>query len=426
MESFGALLPTLQDLTYQGTVKRQAGDLAAAAESVLECHRLLDDLEDDAVLELGPGLVALRAEWALTSTLHGDEELALRGWERTWDQSERFGLADDAQQAAAAVAVVHSLNGDRRYATMWLERVDPSPTGPAAPLAAVARASLALDELDFARAELELAAAEPLSTTERWATLAFVDARLAVMQGHETSGMARLRATCLAHYPKQWSGGANWQLIDSATLLLDRIGSRSTRKDSRGSAVTEDADLVCALRAVEDDDLDTARAVAEDNLEREPVSLRTTAGMQLLLALTTPDEDAAAALTDAAIETIRSERLYYLLPRFPYEIIQTRAAGHDDLVPHLADDYDPATRRTSLTKREREILWYISQGYRFEQIAAAEYISVNTVKSHAKKLYRRIDVNSRSSAAHYAEANPAEPLPPSDAATDPATADAAI
>ncbi|MFB2581006.1 LuxR C-terminal-related transcriptional regulator [Herbiconiux sp. P15] len=402
-------------------MKRQAGDLTGAAQTVLECHTMLAELDDDAVSELGPELVPLRAEWALTSTLLGDEELALRGWERTWDQAQRFDLPAEAHKAAAAVAVVHALNGDRRYATMWLERVDPSPDDPAAPLASVARASLALDELDYAQAEHELALAEPLSTSERWATLAFVDARLAAMQGKDTSGMTRLRATCLAHYPKQWSGGANWQLIDSATLILDRVESRSTRKDSRGSAVTEYADLLIGLRAVEKDSPSTARTIAEDNLGRSPVSLRTTAGMQLLLAMTTPDEDEAAALIDAALETIRTERLFYLLSKFTDDRIQSRATDHEELIPYLADDYDPRTRQAALTKREREILWYIAQGYRFEQIAAAEYISVNTVKSHAKKLYRRIDVNSRSSAARYAAANPGDPLPPADAATGSAT-----
>jgi DNA-binding CsgD family transcriptional regulator len=428
--SNSALIEELDSLTAQSVVRRQAGDLTAAVKAVKACHSLLEDVGDDVVLELGAALVPLRAEWALTCTLEGDESLGLRGWERTWDQAHRYGLAEHAAHAAAAVALVHALNGDRRYATMWLERVEPAATGDdepspvpspieaelvAAPLAAAARASLALDELDFAQAERELADAEPLATTERWATLAFIDARLAMMQGKETSGMARLRATCLAHYPKQWAGGSNWQLIDSATLLLDRVESIATRKDDRGSAVTEYAELVRGLRAVEDDDLDAARRIARTNLERSPVSLRTTAGMELLLAVTTDDEDVAEQLADAALETIRAERLFYLLPRFPYESIQTRAADHDELVPHLADDFDPATRRASLTKREREILWYISEGYRFEQIAAAEYISVNTVKSHAKKLYRRIDVNSRSSAARYADANPADPLPPVDA-----------
>ncbi|MFB2557080.1 helix-turn-helix transcriptional regulator [Herbiconiux liangxiaofengii] len=465
------VLERLGELTLQGVVRRRAGDLSAAVESVRTCHRLLDSLDDADVFELGPDLVAMRGEWALTATLEGDEGLALRGWERHWDQAERFDLAEHRGMAAASVALVHAFNGDRLYATMWLERADAWPSPESTPLAAVARATLALDELDFEQAEQQLADAEALATSERWAALAFVEARLASMLGKEGSGTARLRATCLAHYPKQWSGGANWQLIDAATQLLDRVNARAAGAPRGGSAcssVTAYADLALALRAIDDGDVERARTIAAADLDRPTASLRTTAGMRLVLAATagldgattdaagssagssgapapvspgaagTPPTSrpkdvstttapqavlaaastagavlAATELAEAALETVRSERLYYLLPLFPQEIVRSRAAQHDDLLPYLSRTLDPEADQTPLTKREREVLWYLAQGYRFEQIAAAEYISVNTVKSHAKKLYRRLGVNDRSAAARYGEANPSETLAPS-------------
>lgn len=406
----------LDELTHQGVAKRQAGDLAAAVESVRACHALLDGFDDDTVFDLGPDLVAMRAEWALTSTLQGDEELALRGWERCWDQAERFELDDIRREAAAAVAVVHAFNGDCRYATRWLDRTDPDLTSSATPLAAVARATLSLDALDLPGAERELAAAQELATSERWADLAFVEARLASLDGKHVSGMARLRATCLAHYPKQWSGGANWELIDSATRILDRVDARVARRDRGacgGSSVAEYADLVIALRALDEGKTETARMIALDDLDQPVVSLRTGAAMRLLLAVTAPDEESAEVPAEAALETIRSEHLYYLLRRFPQERVRTLAARFDDLVPYLSEP-DARPQRPALTKREREVLWYIAQGYRFEQIAAAEYISVNTVKSHAKNLYLRIGVNDRASAARYGETNPDETLAPGD------------
>ncbi|MCS5713478.1 LuxR C-terminal-related transcriptional regulator [Herbiconiux sp. CPCC 205716] len=406
----------LDELTRQGVVNRQAGDLTAAAESVRACHDLLDGFDGDTVFDLGPDLVPMRAEWALTSTLQGDEELALRGWERCWEQAGRFGLDELRRESAAAVAVVHAFNGDCRYATHWLDRTDPDTPSSATPLAAVARATLALDALELPDAERELAEAQALVTSERWADLAFVEARLASLDGKHVSGMARLRATCLAHYPKQWSGGANWELIDSATRILDRVDARVPRGDRGGyggSSVTEYADVVIALRALDDGKVESARMIALDDLDQPTVSLRTGAGMRLLLAVTAPDEQAALAPAEAALETIRTEHLYYLLRYFPQPSIRTLAARNDELVPYLGDP-DATPQRPTLTKREREVLWYIAQGYRFEQIAAAEYISVNTVKSHAKNLYQRIGVNDRSSAARYGEANPDETLAPSD------------
>lgn len=403
----------LDELTHQGVAKRQAGDLSAAVESVRACHALLDGFDDDTVFDLGPDLVPMRAEWALTSTLQGDEELALRGWERCWEQAGRFDLDELRREAAAAVAVVHAFNGDCRYATRWLDRTDPDDPGSAAALAAVARATLALDALDLPGAERELAEAQALSTSERWADLAFVEARLASIDGKHVSGMARLRATCLAHYPKQWSGGVNWELIDSATRILDRVDARVPRRErgSGGSSVTEYADLVIALRALDDGKTETARVIALDDLDQPVVSLRTGASMRLLLAVTAPDEESAEAPAEAALETIRTEHLYYLLRSFPQERVRSVASRFEELLPYLGEA-DDRPQRPSLTKREREVLWYIAQGYRFEQIAAAEYISVNTVKSHAKNLYLRIGVNDRTSAARYGEANPDETLAP--------------
>jgi DNA-binding CsgD family transcriptional regulator len=451
------VLERLCELTRQAVITRQAGDLSAAVSSVRTCHRLLDGLDDKQVFDFGPDLVELRGEWALTSTLQGDEELALRGYERFWDQADRFDLPDHRGVAAASVALVHALNGDRLYATMWLERADAWPSPVATPLAAVSRASLALDELDFELAEQQLAEAESLATSERWAVLAFVEARLASMQGKDGSGTARLRATCLAHYPKQWSGGANWQLIDSATHILDRVGTRAARGGNGASSVTAYADLALALRAIDEGDLDGARMIASHDLAQAAVSLRTTAAMRLVLAVLAPEAEppspsiraaavpavgsvpapnpasasapstalsdattagtalVAGELAEAALETIRSERLYYLLPLFPQPSIRERAAQHEDLLPYLAQSLHPTAVPPPLTKREREVLWYLAQGYRFEQIAAAEYISLNTVKSHAKKLYRRLGVNDRASAARYGETNPGETLAPSDA-----------
>ncbi|MBE6734720.1 MAG: response regulator transcription factor [Ruminococcaceae bacterium] len=53
----------------------------------------------------------------------------------------------------------------------------------------------------------------------------------------------------------------------------------------------------------------------------------------------------------------------------------------------------------NLTKRELEVLRLIAQGYRNADIAKAMYITDHTVNDYTKKIYRKLDVHSRHSAA---------------------------
>ena len=55
-----------------------------------------------------------------------------------------------------------------------------------------------------------------------------------------------------------------------------------------------------------------------------------------------------------------------------------------------------------LTKREREILNYASQGYSNHEIAARCYISLATVKSHLRNIMKKLQVNNRTKAVSLA------------------------
>ncbi len=51
-----------------------------------------------------------------------------------------------------------------------------------------------------------------------------------------------------------------------------------------------------------------------------------------------------------------------------------------------------------LTEREWEILQFLSQGFTNQQIAEKSFVSVNTVKTHLKNLFQKLDVNTRTEA----------------------------
>ncbi|MBS1950553.1 MAG: hypothetical protein OJF59_000742 [Cytophagales bacterium] len=48
-----------------------------------------------------------------------------------------------------------------------------------------------------------------------------------------------------------------------------------------------------------------------------------------------------------------------------------------------------------LSRREQEILEQLSKGYRYKEIADKLFLSIDTVRSHARNIYEKLHVNSR-------------------------------
>jgi len=51
-----------------------------------------------------------------------------------------------------------------------------------------------------------------------------------------------------------------------------------------------------------------------------------------------------------------------------------------------------------LTKREEELLSYLAKGYLYKEIAGLMFISIDTVRSHIRKIYEKLQVNTRTEA----------------------------
>ena len=62
----------------------------------------------------------------------------------------------------------------------------------------------------------------------------------------------------------------------------------------------------------------------------------------------------------------------------------------------------------SLTDRQHEILTYLVEGLSYKMIAGRLSISENTVSDHIKKIYKKLQVNSKAEAINIALRNPPE------------------
>ena len=61
----------------------------------------------------------------------------------------------------------------------------------------------------------------------------------------------------------------------------------------------------------------------------------------------------------------------------------------------------PSTKTSTsltLTKREEEILGFLAQGYFYKEISAALFISVETVRTHIRNIYEKLQVRTRTEA----------------------------
>ena len=78
---------------------------------------------------------------------------------------------------------------------------------------------------------------------------------------------------------------------------------------------------------------------------------------------------------------------------------QTRA-NQLPLRPDLSPQTSPCAQLATLTPTERTILRHIAQGDSNRAIAAAEFVSEDTVKFHCKNIFQKLNVTTRTAAAH--------------------------
>jgi DNA-binding NarL/FixJ family response regulator len=67
--------------------------------------------------------------------------------------------------------------------------------------------------------------------------------------------------------------------------------------------------------------------------------------------------------------------------------------------------------RADLTKREREILQLVAEGYSNAQLARMLWVTEQTVKFHLSNVYRKLNVSNRTEAARWAQLHGLVPMP---------------
>jgi DNA-binding NarL/FixJ family response regulator len=118
-----------------------------------------------------------------------------------------------------------------------------------------------------------------------------------------------------------------------------------------------------------------------------------------ILMLTIREDD------DAIFEALKSGASGYLLKTSPpsriLEAIREAHRGGAPMTASVARRVAESFRKAAdspLSPREAEILSLLCRGHSYKMIAADLYVSVETVHSHLKAVYRKLEVNSKSEA----------------------------
>src|SRR4051794_263048 len=335
---------------------------------------------------------------------HEDAETELR----TAAELARAGAAaSTAALANAERALAHALDGRIGEATLVLGAV-PEPTGAAADLARAAVAAEAGD-LSFAAAALARAREAAEDCRLRAVQLAVVHARIASRGDAATAADAleTLRAVTAGwRLPARCESLATTACIRLATVLA-QADALPVGPDDHGVAVATALALL-------------ARGDASAAL-REAAAVTAGAGVPTLamggaLAVAAAASDAegdrpeAARLAERALEHAEPDGLRLALadpaPAIEPVLVHLLRFGtaHRSLVGEVqelmrsgATDVagSPRPLREELSARELAVLRYLPTMLTSQEIAGELFVSLNTVKSHLKNIYRKLEADGR-------------------------------
>lgn len=362
-----------------------------------------------------PGLVALHR--GLTCLLAGEPGRAAEHFARSYAQAGPPPYQHFAGVAACAnLALLAAVQGYHHLAHEWLDRA--AGAGPVPPWlerhlllgAWLTQAHLAIDRLDRPAAD---AALDRVGTgsgaAELWPFAAAVRASYAVTFTSPTEGLMQLDAALLAHgisvRPGPDLGG---QLLRARADLLVAMGGEgdpvlSLQRQGRPPRLAPAVARVHLLA----ESPGRALTVAERALGDPTVSPREIVELQLVCAvahLRRGEHEQACRAFARALEL----REHGLLSPFVQvsadellELCRLHGTEPEALAPALsassAWERRPITLLT-LTRTEHSVLRALSTGATATKIAHQRGVSVNTVRSQVKSLYRKLGASDRSTA----------------------------
>ncbi|WP_305092853.1 LuxR C-terminal-related transcriptional regulator [Prescottella sp. R16] len=400
----------LAHATFDSILARLAGEYDETDAVTARLRRVLATL-DDRPADPVEMLPFIRMQWALTHQLAGNFPDSLAELGIAYRLGDAAGLNYIARNAAGNAALAWAFAGDHTRAQEWLALEHPH-----APKdrwtdeltrvgGLVARMFLALDVGDAARAASALARLEQLPpVVELWPYLMYARCRHALSNQDPYRASAHLAEVDSRR--RQASGTFVRSLVDAVEIdvhLALGDGVRALRVATSASR-TQPWDVVASARA----HLLTGRYSAAlaacgryDWLSTPYTRFQLDALLVQAVALHETGRAAAARrFWRHACGIADSSSYPTALYRFPHTAVGALAADTGIPFPRVREGlaHHPEIRTPHLTSRELEVLRCLARRLRTVDIATQLHLSVSTVKSHLRTLYRKLDVHTRGDA----------------------------
>jgi LuxR family maltose regulon positive regulatory protein len=402
-----------------GDAERFARKLAIATRA--HTHHCWIALRSFALCDLGATRLWSGDAEAATTVLN--EALALA----TEHRHEQIAL-----DCIAQLAIVHALRGElTRAAELSSRAVELAEQcglreGPGAASAQLVAAACSYQRGQFERATCLLkhaaAAADTAEAPVRVA-VGLLQALTLATAGHDAAAGASLKLRAIRSGltdGEPASGFLRLALEYAEPRVLMAAGELAEARQALAQArkrSPECAALLVSQAGIELRDGEHSRARESLTLSRSaqvhPAILVEGWLLQALLEQATSDLPAAAQALDRALAVAEREpfRDAFLLngPQVQalLELQATTGTAHPALLEVLLDDIgDNPTVATSLpeplTEREQQILRYLPTMLTNAEIGAEMFVSLNTVKTHLRSIYRKLDANGRADAVEQA------------------------
>lgn len=405
-------------VTIESIAFRLIGQIGQAVSAAEQASVLLDEMSVQERDEISVHLSTLTSMLGLSFFYGGQPERAQKFFEIAAAPNGRVGGAWYHGLALHAGSL--ALAGDVPEAKELLNLADEIEwpegwrDGYVGAFGHVAEGIIALDSFDADKAQHHVTVMEPhLATIEHWPLFAQVQAMVFLIKGRAPEGVAFLRSET-ARRSRSLNSHTSLRLDQSKALLLFAAGRggeaeavlRKHPKSVPGIAVNW-ARLALlanqperAIRAL--DEVAPAGWMSTRRLS-EALLLRAAAALRL------GRDDFALTVLDEAAGLMLDRRLGFallLLPRSDVEALAALASARGSVSsvtllaqvdghPSVFGELRPAIE---LTERERVVLQQLVVTGNHAEIAAALFVSPNTVKSQLRALYRKLGVASRQEA----------------------------
>jgi LuxR family maltose regulon positive regulatory protein len=408
---------------HPGDAERLAGELSAAAHDCT--HHCWTALRSFALCELGATLLWSDGD-AETASTHLHEALALA----TEHQHEQIAL-----DCLAQLAVVNVLRGEltqaRERSTRAVELAEQRGwcEGPAAACAHLAAATCAYQLGEFERAEgllARAAAAADTAETPVRLTVGLLQALTLAAAGQRSAARGALTLSAIRSELADGApapGFLRLALEDTEPRVLMAAGEVEQARATLAGALDRAPDSPTLLVRQASFELrdgepelaraSLARARASQTPRPYPAVLLEQWLLQALADQAAGDHQAASEALDRALALAEREpfRHAFLLNgpavRELLELQAREGTAHPALLEVLLDGVGQGPRNGAalaepLTEREQRILRYLPTMLTNAEIGAEVFVSLNTVKTHLRSIYRKLDANGRADAVERA------------------------